>query len=195
MAADSYARIKGAGCVAVTYNVGAFKIVNAVAAANAERSPLVIVAGAPAIKEVSDGSVYEHMRRTFECQRAVFENLCCATTVLDDPVTAGYEIDRVLEALRFYKQPVYIELPKDVGDKNVSYDVYRMGTPESPKSDPENLSEALDEVVEWVNNSSDPVILAGVEVARYELGPLLQKFSEKTNIPDCYYFVEQVGNQ
>ena len=50
-AADAYARVRGVGCVCVTYNVGALKVANAVACAYAERSPLIVLSGAPGIKE------------------------------------------------------------------------------------------------------------------------------------------------
>src|SRR5919202_3552154 len=48
-AADAYARINGLGVVCVTYCVGGLKIVNATAQAFAEKSPLVVISGAPGI--------------------------------------------------------------------------------------------------------------------------------------------------
>src|ERR1700746_931775 len=50
-AADAYARVIGFGAVCVTYCVGGFKIVNPIAQAFAEKSPLVVISGAPGIKE------------------------------------------------------------------------------------------------------------------------------------------------
>ncbi|MGZ4918286.1 MAG: thiamine pyrophosphate-binding protein, partial [Halobacteriota archaeon] len=50
-AADAYARVRGIGVVCITYCVGGLKVVNAAAQAYAEKSPLVIVTGAPGIKE------------------------------------------------------------------------------------------------------------------------------------------------
>nr|HMN52477.1 thiamine pyrophosphate-binding protein [Xanthobacteraceae bacterium] len=46
-AADAYARVRenGLGVVAVTYGVGTLSLVNAIAGANVERSPVVIVNG------------------------------------------------------------------------------------------------------------------------------------------------------
>lgn len=182
-AADAYARVNGIGAVCVTYNVGALKIANAVACAYAERSPLVVISGSPGVNERKPGALLHHMVGSFECQHEVFRNWTCASTVLTDPDTAGYEIDRVFEALQFYKRPVYIELPRDIADKAVGYNVYKQLTPVSPETDKENLAEALAEVEHWVNNSSNPVILAGVELARFDLGKQLIKFAEKTNIP------------
>src|SRR5687767_9410811 len=46
-AADGYARIAGMGCVVVTYGVGGYSVLNAAACAKAEKSPLIIISGAP----------------------------------------------------------------------------------------------------------------------------------------------------
>jgi indolepyruvate decarboxylase len=182
-AADAYARVNGIGACCVTYNVGALKVANAVAGAYAERSPLVVISGSPGMKERDEGILLHHMVRSFECQKEVFENITCASTVLDNPNRAGYEIDRVFEALKHHKQPIYIELPRDIADKPLSYDAWKQGTPDSPKTDEENLHEALNEVGEWVQHADRPVIMAGVQLARFGLGKKLIKFAEKANIP------------
>lgn len=184
-AADAYSRVNGIGCVCVTYNVGALKISNAVACAYAERSPMVVICGSPGIKERGEGMLLHHMVRSFDCQRQMFENITCASTVLDNPNRAGYEIDRVFHALQHHKQPIYIELPRDIADKSIAYDVYKQGTPKYLESDPENLSEALEEIKEWFAKAKSPVILAGVQLARYGLGSELVKFAEKYKIPIC----------
>ena len=103
--------------------------------------------------------------------------------VLNDANEAGYKIDRAFESLLFYKQPIYIELPCDIAEKSISYDVYRQGTPESPKTDKENLEEAVSEVKNWISSAKKPVILAGVELVRFGLESFMQKFAERTNIP------------
>jgi indolepyruvate decarboxylase len=182
-AADAYSRVKGIGCVVVTYNVGAAKIINAVQGAYAERSPLVIISGAPGIEERQADMLLHHMVGSFNSQKEMFSNITCASIVLDDPATAGYEIDHAFEALHHYKRPIYIELPRDVAKKSISYDVYKQGTPVAPNTDPENLKEALQEVMGWVETAKRPIILAGVELARYGLGDQLFRFADKSGIP------------
>lgn len=182
-AADAYARVNGIGCVCVTYNVGALKIANACACAYAERSPMVVISGSPGMNERDDGMLLHHMVRSFNCQKEIFEKITCSSVVLDNPMTAGYLIDKAFMNLKHYKQPIYIELPRDIANKPLVYDAYSLGTPKAPKSDLTNLEEALQEVTEWLNNAKNPCILAGVELARYGLGEKLVKFAEKTNIP------------
>lgn len=184
-AADAYSRVNGIGCVCVTYNVGALKITNAVACAYAERSPLVIISGSPGLRERGDGVLLHHMVRSFECQKQIFDNITCASIVLDDPNTAGFKIDEAMHKLQEFKQPIYIELPRDVADQSISYDVYKQGTPKKHTSDEENLNEAVLEATNWLENAKNPVILAGIQLSRFDLGSKLTKFAEKNNIPIC----------
>lgn len=46
-AADAYARMQGFGVVCATYMVGGLKLLNTTAQAYAERSPVLVIAGAP----------------------------------------------------------------------------------------------------------------------------------------------------
>ena len=182
-AADAYARINGLSFVCVTYCVGGFSLMNSIGGAFAEKSPVIVISGSPGIKERMGDVLLHHMVRNFECQHEIFENITCANTVLRDPSKAAFEIDRVIEAAKYYKQPVYIELPRDMVEKAVSYDAYTVGTPISAVSDPENLKEILEETLSWISSAKNPVIWAGVEVARYGLGEKLMKFAEMTGIP------------
>src|SRR5215467_3586288 len=112
-AADAYARVRGLGAVCVTYCVGGLKVANTTAEAFAEKSPVVIISGAPGMKEREKNLLLHHKVREFDTQKKVFDQLTIASTVLSDPQTAFQEIDRVLHAAIRYKRPVYIELPRD----------------------------------------------------------------------------------
>lgn len=182
-AADAYARVRGFGVVCVTYCVGGFKLINPIAGAYAEKSPVLVISGAPGVKERQSSLLLHHAAGAYECQRQVFQNITCASAVLDDPSWACHEIDRVLDSIKYHKQPGYIEIPRDMVDRNVKYDVYTQGTPVSNGGDPENLAEALEKSVGWIDKSERPVILAGVEVARFNLGADLMAFAERHNIP------------
>jgi len=182
-AADAYARVNGFGVVVATYCVGGFKLVNAIAGAYAERSPVLFISGSPGVRERDTDMLLHHMVGPFECQHRVFRNITCASAVLDDPTMAGYLIDEVIEAIKHFKQPGYIELPRDLIDKNIKYDAFTQGTPVTRPSKPENLEEALEKTKEWVSRSKNPVILAGVEIARFGLGKKLIAFAERHSIP------------
>lgn len=182
-AADVYARVQGIGCVCATYSVGALKLCNAVAGAYAEKSPLIVISGSPGLKERNDDFLLHHVVQSFDNQFNIFKHITCHSVLLDDPTTAGLKIDGAIESLRHYKQPIYIELPRDIAEKSISYDVYKQGTPQDGPSDEENLKEALNEAKSWILEAKSPVIMAGVQVARFGLGSQLARFAEKYNIP------------
>src|SRR5438105_7442235 len=106
-AADAAARFHSALSVAVvTYGAGAFNLVNAVAGAYAERSPVVVIAGAPGARERASGLLLHHQARTIDTQLAVFKEITCDQAVLGDPVAAPHEIARVLRRAREHALPV-----------------------------------------------------------------------------------------
>ena len=180
-AADAYARVHGLGAVCVTYCVGGLKVANTTAEAFAEKSPVVVISGAPGMQERAKNPLLHHKVREFDTQAKVFKQLTVASTVLSDPQTAFQEIDRVFHAASRYKRPVYIELPRD-----------RVTVPGIPHHRPQEIHEsshpatlraALAEAEAMINAARQPVILADVEVHRFGLQDLLLKLAEKTNIP------------
>lgn len=180
-AADAYARLRGLGAVCVTYCVGGLKIANTTAQAFAEKSPVVVISGAPGTNERIKNPLLHHKVREFDTQYKVFQELTVASTVLENPNTAFEEIDRVLAAALRYKRPVYIELPRDMVNVPGNCNYQRI----SPKevSNPDTLAEAIAESVNLIDASHQPVILAGIEIHRFGLQEALLKLVEKTNIP------------
>lgn len=180
-AADGYARCRGIGALAVTYGVGALNVVNAIAGAHAESSPVVVISGAPGIAEQKKDPLIHHRFGPFSFQREIFERITCATAVLNDPFTALRDIDRCLQAARLYSKPVYLELPRDQLD-SAGFPVPAPGMTQ-PDSDPGALSEVVDETTRLLNKAASPVILAGVEIHRRGLQDLLSRYVTGACIP------------
>ena len=173
--------MRGLGAVCVTYCVGGLKLTNTTAEAFAEKSPVVVISGAPGMKEREKNPLLHHKVREFDTQKKVFEQLTIASTVLSDPQTAFQEIDRVLHAALRYKRPVYIELPRDlVGAPGIPH---HKTAEMHERSDFRSLREALAEAGQMINAARQPVILADVEVHRFGLQDQLLKLARKTNIP------------
>ncbi|MFL6394123.1 MAG: alpha-keto acid decarboxylase family protein [Nitrososphaeraceae archaeon] len=198
-AADAYARINGLGVVCVTYCVGGLKIVNTTAQAFVEKSPLVVISGAPGIKERIKNPLLHHKVRDFDTQQKIFEHVTVDSVLIDNPTTAAKEIDRVLSSAMRYKRPVYIELPRDKVSTPISI-YYQEQYPDSSSSkyskniktgegevqekrDIDSMQEALSESIEMINSSKQPVIIAGVEIHRFGLQDKLLQLVTKTNIP------------
>ena len=180
-AADAYARVNGIGLVCVTYCVGGLNVVNAIAGAYAEKSPVVVVSGAPGRKDREKDPLLHHKVKTFETQRRVYDEVTVASTVLLDEQRAAGEIARCVDACLRHKRPVYIEVPHDMADRPIPISL----PPHSPgdSSDPATLKAALAEALELLQKAKRPVILAGVELARYRLAHLVVEIAERFNIP------------
>src|SRR5213080_319178 len=150
-AADAYARVRGLGAVCITYCVGGLKVANTTAEAFAEKSPVVVISGAPGLKEREKNPLLHHKVREFDTQKKVFEQLTIASTVLSDPQTAFQEIDRVFHSALRFKRPVYIELPRDMVQ---AHGIPHHKTPEIHElSDPKSLRAALAETEEMINRA------------------------------------------
>src|SRR5208282_2802051 len=81
-AADAYARVRGLGAVCVTYCVGGLRVANTTAQAYAEKSPVVVISGAPGMRERDKNPLLHHKVRDFNTQKCVFDQLTAASTVL-----------------------------------------------------------------------------------------------------------------
>ena len=180
-AADAYARVKGLGCVCVTYCVGGLSTCNSIAGAYAEKSPVVLLTGSPGLGERQFHPLLHHKVRDFETQYEVFQKITVASAVLDDPLTAFREIDRVLSAAVRYKRPVYLEIPRDCLDAQ-QITPHRPLAP-IPPSDPAALGEALEEACAMLTQAKRPMILADVEIHRLGLQDELLALVEETGLP------------
>lgn len=180
-AADAYARCLGMGALAVTYGVGALNTVNAVAGAYAESSPVIVISGAPGVREQRNDPLIHHRFGPFTFQREIFERITCATVVINDPVIAFRQIDYAIAAARRFCKPVYIEIPRDM----VLAEGYPMPIEAMPPfiSDETALSEAVAETLALMASAASPMIIAGVELHRRGLQGKLLELVERTGLP------------
>ena len=182
-AADAYARIHGLGLVVVTYCVGGLNALNAIAGAYAEKSPVVVISGAPGRKDREKDPLLHHKVKTFETQRRVYDEVTVASTVLLDEQTAAAEIMRVIDAAIQHKRPVYIEVPHDIVDKQIPIPALQSAELRILNSDPATLAAALEETRSVLASAKKPVILAGVELHRHDLIEHVLKIADALNIP------------
>ncbi len=180
-AADAYARVKGLGAVCVTYCVGGLNLTNAVAGAYAEKSPVIVISGAPGVKERERNPLLHHRVREFSTQQEIFRHITVAHTALEDPITAYREVDRVFDAVERYKRPGYIEIPWDMVDREAPH--RRVPVDIAELTDMCALEECMEEAVAMLNRAEQPVILAGVELHRFGLQDALVQFAEEKQIP------------
>jgi indolepyruvate decarboxylase len=181
-AADGYARINGLGVACVTYCVGGLNMLNSVACAYAEKSPVLVISGGPSPADRKTDALIHHKVRTFDTQRRIYEEVTCATAVLLDPQTAAAEIMRVVDAVLEQSRPGYIEMPFDVVDMAI-------GPIPAPKpreiitSSPEYLQTMLEDAVQLISQAKQPVIIADIELHRHDLVAQALAIATKFNIP------------
>jgi indolepyruvate decarboxylase len=179
-AADAAARFRGSlGVAAVTYGAGAFNMVNAVAGAWAEKSPVVVISGAPGAHEGRSGLLLHHQGRTLDTQLRVYREITCAQARLDDAGRAPAEIARVLDAALEQARPVYIEVPRDmVGAECAPVPPHRPAP-----GDPEAIAACADEIVAALGVARRPVIMIDVEVRRFGLEAKVAELARRLGIP------------
>lgn len=171
---------QGLGVACVTYGAGALNMINPVAAAYAEKTPLLVLTGGPGAEERSSGILVHHQVKEFDSQLKVFREVTHYQAVLDDPETVADQVRYAIDVCRLYSLPVYLELPRDMIDRRVSISQpIRLTVP----TDHAAVAEAVEEIVSRLSAASRPVLVVGVEVHRQGLQAELVHLSEELKIP------------
>ncbi|MDQ1281251.1 MAG: indolepyruvate decarboxylase [Thermoproteota archaeon] len=189
----------------ITYGAGGLNMVNSVACAYAEKTPLIVISGGPGQAEKQRDVFLHHVVKDFDSQLKAYTEVTQEAVVLDSVDTAYTKIKRTLSACQEYMRPVYIEIPRDMVDQEILI-------PKDNKeicyvTDESALKEAVNEILLRIVSSKMPVILVGVEVDRLYLKEYISKLAEKLNIPvvseflardiipvdDPYYFGTYLG--
>lgn len=185
-AADAAARYGSRLSVAaITYGAGGLNMINAVAMAYSEKSPVVVVSGAPGAGEGDGGLALHHQVKDLGSQLAVFREVTVAQAVLDDPETAPAEIARVLKAARDYSRPVYIEFPRDM--------VASPAAPVPPyapsPSDREAVAACAFEILDQLAAAERPALLLGVEIRRAGVEAEVAELARRLAVPTATSFM------
>ena len=179
-AADAAARIScGLGVAAVTYGAGALNMINSVAAAFAEKSPLVVLSGGPGKGESRSGLLLHHQAKTLDSQFQIFKEITCDQVRLDDAKRAPADIARVLASCLRRSEPVYIEIPRDMVAMPCEPVVPELTLP----PDQDALNACVDEILERLSQARSPVVMAGVEVRRFRLEAKVAELSRRLGVP------------
>jgi len=185
-AADAAARMGGGlGVAAVTYGAGALNMVNPVAQAYAEKSPLVIISGAPGAGEGERGLGLHHQVKHLDSQLLIYREVTCAQTVLNDADTASEEIARVLDTALVRSRPVYIELPRDM----VNVACAPVAPVKTKSYDPQAATDCAHEIIQHLKSANAPALLLGVEVRRFGLEEKVAQLAHKLAIPALTTFM------
>jgi indolepyruvate decarboxylase len=179
-AADAAARVNSVpGVAVVTYGAGALNMVNPVAAAYAEKSPLVVISGAPGLRESHAGLLLHHQVKRIDSQFAIFREITCDQASLNDLATAPAEIARVLRNCLMHSRPVYIEVPRDLVFEPCA-PVTRL--PEAT-FDPQAVAACADEIMARITRAARPVMMVGSEIRRFGVEPRVAELAKRLHVP------------
>jgi len=180
-AADGYARLRGAGAIAVTYGPGAFSLVNAVAGAYAERVPLVVISGGPPLQAYRDQPLKHHiLPGRYAASIKIFEQVTVGARVLNDPDRAVEDIDALLRLCLQESRPVYMEFPQDLQLQPCG-PVPGWSCP-AATGDPEATAAALDMLTTRLMDSRRCVMLVGHEVQSVGLREEVRALVDRTGV-------------
>lgn len=180
-AADGTSRATGKiSACAITYGAGGMNMVNPIACAYAEKSPVVVISGAPGMEERKHGYLFHHQAKSLDSQRKVFQEVSVYQCVLEDAETAADQIDTALAMAKAYSQPVYIEIPRDKVFEKMplkKHSVFQL------KNDSDSCAEAAKEIGALLKQSKHPVLMVGIEVHRFGLQKQVVRLAEKLKLP------------
>lgn len=181
-AADAYGRINGVGAVCVTYAVGGFSLLNAVAGAFAERVAMIAISGGPNRGDRDRQRLLHHTLGDYAVQVDVFRHVTQVAVGLTDPEDAPGQIDDAITACIRHRRPVFIEIPADLVAAPCQVP-NALELELAPQTDNEVLVEAISEAVGMLQTAQRPVVLGGVEVHRFGLQNELEKFLNHAGYP------------
>ena len=179
-AADAAARISNNTAVVIlTYGAGALNAVNAVAQAYVEHVPLLVIAGFPGQSEIDRGLQIHHQAKTVDSQRDIYREITAAQYRLDNPARCGEDIRAALATAKQQSRPVLLEIPRDA----IAFHTELAGPYQPEAIAQDELALAVADVAARLKQAQRPVILAGVDVRRFDAVAELEALADKLNIP------------
>ena len=169
-AADGYARTKGMAAVSVANGVGTLSLINAVAGAYVERSPVVVINGGPTAGHLADLAqrdvVYSHSTGRPNTELDAFAVVTAHSVRVATKEEVPAAVDAAVTAALVSQRPVYIEISMDLWRQPCT----APGPPLTSNTAPAGTETQLAAtIVDLIRGAQKPVLLVGAEVARYGL--------------------------
>ena len=169
-AADGYARTRGLGAVAVAYGVGTLSMINAIAGAYVERSPVVVVNGGPSSRSLNNlknfDIVFSHSTgragTDLKAYKLVTASAARAAKTAEVPAVVDQAITTALAA----KRPVYVEINQDLWNVACPRPAGPLSA-DRPAAGTEKKLAAT--IVGLVRAATSPLLLVVTEVQRFGL--------------------------
>ena len=181
-AADGYARINGMSALSTTFGVGELSALCGIAGSYGEHNVIFHIVGMPNMQIQEKHAIVHHTlgNGEFDLFMKMATPIVCAKTVLT-PENCIHEVERVIAAAMEFHRPVYIAIPKDYVNENVSLCPALAKVP--IKSDPEVLEEVVSIIINKLSNSKKACIMPGIFVDRFGLKDLTTIVVNASGLP------------
>lgn len=181
-AADGYARINGISALSTTFGVGELSALCGIAGSYAEHNPVFHIVGMPAMTMQEKHAIVHHSlgNGEFDQFMKMATPAVCAKTILT-PENCIREVERVIEAALKYHRPVYIAIPHNYVNENVSS--FTIPEKASIKSGPEALEEIVSAIINRLSNSKKACIMPGILADRFGLRDLTTAIVNASGLP------------
>ncbi len=130
-----------------------------------------------------------HQARTLDSQAEAFKQVTCDAARLSDAARAPADIARVLASARRESRPVLIELPRDMAKVPCGPVPPPEAAAPAAAVDAASVAAAAAEVLRRLSSSRDPILLAGVELARLHLEARAAALAAALGLPVVNTFV------
>ena len=181
-AADGYARINGMSALSTTFGVGELSALCGIAGSYAEHDLVFHIVGMPKMQVQKRHAIVHHSLGDGEY--SIFMDMAtpvvCASTMLT-PENCVEEVERVIEAALENRQPVYIAIPHDY----VNADISSFTAPERVpvKSDPATLEKVVSIIAGKLSNAKQACVMPGFLVDRFGLKDLTTAVINASGLP------------
>jgi Pyruvate decarboxylase and related thiamine pyrophosphate-requiring enzymes len=185
-AADAYARTRGLAAVSLQYGVSTYSALNAIAGAYVERAPVVVISATPGAdaRNLTDmyGMLFHHSTGNLAADEEIYRHVTVGAITLSTSEGAPEQIDALLVEALTFQRPVYIACYKEVWAELCAPPPSAPLKPRVFKTEPRLLENAVEQAWSMIAAAKNPLILAGVEVLRHGLSPLLEQIVSASGI-------------
>ena len=184
IASEAYARVDNTlGLLMVTTGPGGTNALTGIAGAFIESTPVFCVSGQVKRADMINNQGIRQQGMQEVDIISIVKPITKYAALVDDPQTIRYHIERALyEATHGRKGPVWLDIPLDVQATVIDENSLIGFTPDGEEKN-ENLEKQVLEIIECINNSERPVLLAGNGIRMSGGIDSFKKLTEILNIP------------
>lgn len=184
IAAEAYARVNNTlGLLMVTTGPGGTNALTGIAGAYLESSPVFVVSGQVKRADMINGQGIRQQGMQELDIISVVKSITKYAALVDDPQMIRYHIERALyEATHGRKGPVWLDIPLDVQATMIDEAELTGYLPDECHEN-HQLTETVLQVIEKLNHSERPVLLAGNGIRMANAISEFEELCEVLNVP------------